>query len=277
MTVIEFENVSKQYRLGVIGTGTLHRDLNRWWAITRGREDPYTNVGQEAGGLVSSFGEDFLWALKDVSLKVEAGEVLGIIGNNGSGKSTLLKIVSRITKPTAGVVKIKGRIASLLEVGTGFHEDLTGRENVFMNGAILGMAKSEIVKNFDEIVHFSGVEKYIDTPIKRYSSGMQVKLAFSIAAHLPQEIMIIDEVLAVGDWEFQHKARKKIHDISINSGKTVLFVSHNMDSVRELCVRGIVLNAGRIVDTGEIGAVVRRYTQGEVIVGATVLGRPEGW
>ena len=255
MTVIEVENISKLYRLGVIGTGTLRDDLGRWWALTRGREDPYSKIGQGVNV------KGFLWALSDVSFKMNAGEVLGILGKNGSGKSTLLKIISRITKPTKGRIRIKGRIGSLLEVGTGFNCDLTGRENVFVNGMILGMTKSEIIKNLDEIVHFSGVEKYIDTPVKRYSSGMTVRLAFSVAAHLSQEIMIVDEVLAVGDFEFQKKAISKLHEVTRKKGKTVLFVSHNLNSVRGLCDNGIILDAGRIVYSGKIADAADRYEQ----------------
>lgn len=242
---IEFENISKQYALGNIGTGTLSRDLNRWWARMRGKEDPYLRIG-EVNDRSKKAGSDFVWALKDINFKVEEGEVLGIIGKNGAGKSTLLKILSRVTSPTTGSIRVKGRIASLLEVGTGFHPEMTGRENIYMNGSIMGMTKAEITRKLDEIVDFAGVEKYIDTPVKRYSSGMTVRLGFAIAAHLEPEILVVDEVLAVGDAEFQRKAIGKMQDVAKGEGRTVLFVSHNMAAVEGLCSRGIVLENGSI-------------------------------
>ena len=236
---IEFDNVSKQYALGSIGTGTLSRDLNRWWARIRGKEDPYLRIGEVNDRSQKAMG-NFVWALKDINFKVERGEVLGIIGKNGAGKSTLLKILSRVTSPTTGCIRAKGRIASLLEVGTGFHPDLTGRENIYMNGAIMGMTKHEITRKLDEIVDFAGVEKYIDTPVKRYSSGMTVRLGFAVAAHLEPEILVVDEVLAVGDAEFQRKAVGKMQDVAKGEGRTVLFVSHNMGEVINAYQRGIV-------------------------------------
>jgi lipopolysaccharide transport system ATP-binding protein len=227
--VIKIENLSKQYRLGTINHGTLHRDLQSWWARLRGKEDPNSLIYSQQP-LNTSITDDRFWALKDISFDVKEGEVLGIIGLNGAGKSTILKIISRITTPTRGTVKIKGRVASLLEVGTGFHPELTGRENIFLNGAILGMTKSEIRSKFDEIVDFAGIEKFIDTPVKRYSSGMYVRLAFAVAAHLEPEILVVDEVLAVGDSQFQKKCLGKMKDVS-KEGRTVIFVSHNMGAV----------------------------------------------
>lgn len=255
---IEFENISKQYALGNIGTGTLSRDLNRWWARMRGKEDPYLRIG-EVNDRSKKAGSDFVWALKDINFKVEEGEVLGIIGKNGAGKSTLLKILSRVTSPTTGSIKVKGRIASLLEVGTGFHPEMTGRENIYMNGSIMGMTKAEITRKLDEIVDFAGVEKYIDTPVKRYSSGMTVRLGFAIAAHLEPEILVVDEVLAVGDAEFQRKAIGKMQDVAKGRGRTVLFVSHNMAAVRSLCNCGIVLENGHVAYTGDIGSAISKY------------------
>lgn len=241
--VIKAEQVSKQYRLGEVGTGTLSHDLNRFWYRIRGKEDPYLKIG-EANDRTKKGSSDYVWALKDVSFEVQQGEVLGIIGRNGAGKSTLLKILSRTTAPTTGTIKAKGRIASLLEVGTGFHPELSGRENIFLNGAILGMRKKEIERKFDEIIDFAGVERYIDTPVKRYSSGMYVRLAFAVAAHLESEILIVDEVLAVGDAEFQKKCLGKMKDVSSGEGRTVLFVSHNMAAMSKLCTKGIFLNNG---------------------------------
>lgn len=246
---IEFENISKQYALGSIGTGTLSRDLNRWWARMRGKEDPYLRIGEVNDRSKKATG-DFVWALKDINFKVEQGEVLGIIGKNGAGKSTLLKILSRVTSPTTGCIKVKGRIASLLEVGTGFHPEMTGRENIYMNGSIMGMTKREITRKLEEIVAFAGVEKYIDTPVKRYSSGMTVRLGFAIAAHLEPEILVVDEVLAVGDAEFQRKAIGKMQNVAKGEGRTVLFVSHNMAAVEGLCSKGIVLDNGCIAYKG---------------------------
>lgn len=257
---IEFDHVSKQYRLGVIGTGTLSHDLNRWWAKIRGKEDPYLKVG-EVNDRTQKADSDFVWALKDINFKIEQGDVLGIIGKNGAGKSTLLKLLSRVTAPTTGFIRAKGRIASLLEVGTGFHPEMTGRENIYMNGSIMGMTKVEITRKLDEIVSFAGVEKYIDTPVKRYSSGMTVRLGFAIAAHLEPEILVVDEVLAVGDAEFQKKAIGKMQDISHGGGRTVLFVSHNMAAIRNLCRNGIVLKNGQMNFTGTAGECVDHYMQ----------------
>ncbi len=257
-TVIEFNNVGKQYILGSIGTGTLSQDLNRWWANIRGKEDPYLKIG-EINDRTQKSESRFTWALRDINFKVEQGDVVGIIGKNGAGKSTLLKILSRVTSPTTGDIKIKGRIASLLEVGTGFHPEMTGRENIFMNGSIMGMTKEEILSKFDEIVEFAGVAKYVDTPVKRYSSGMMVRLGFAIAAHLEPEILVVDEVLAVGDAEFQKKAIGKMQDVSKGEGRTVLFVSHNMAAVRSLCTRGVMLKNGMIDFMGNIPDTLNHY------------------
>lgn len=255
---IEFNNIGKQYRLGVIGTGTLSRDLNRWWALFRGKEDPYLRIGDE-NDRSQKADSGYVWALKDINFKVEEGDVVGIIGKNGAGKSTLLKILSRVTSPTIGNIRVKGRIASLLEVGTGFHPEMTGRENVYMNGSIMGMTKTEITRKLDEIVDFAGVEKYIDTPVKRYSSGMTVRLGFSIAAHLEPEILVVDEVLAVGDAEFQKKAIGKMQDVSRGGERTVLFVSHNMAAIRNLCHNGVVLNNGKIDFIGQVDECIDHY------------------
>jgi lipopolysaccharide transport system ATP-binding protein len=257
-TVIKVENVSKQYRLGQVGTGSLAHDLNRVWHKVRGKEDPYLKIGEENERTIKGNSE-YVWAIQDINFQVKQGEVLGIIGKNGAGKSTLLKMLSRTTLPSTGSIKVRGRIASLLEVGTGFHPELTGRENIFLNGAILGMTRQEITKNFDAIVDFSGVEKYIDTPVKRYSSGMYVRLAFAVAAHLEPEILIVDEVLAVGDAEFQKKCIGKMKDVSVNEGRTVLFVSHNMAAVKQLCSSGIVLKNGRSVFSGTQNEAVAFY------------------
>lgn len=257
-TVIEFNNVGKQYILGTIGTGTLSQDLNRWWANIRGKEDPYLKIG-ETNDRTQKGDSRFVWALRDINFKVEQGDVVGIVGKNGAGKSTLLKILSRVTSPTTGDIKIKGRIASLLEVGTGFHPEMTGRENIFMNGSIMGMTKAEIKSKFDEIVDFAGVAKYVDTPVKRYSSGMMVRLGFAIAAHLEPEILVVDEVLAVGDAEFQKKAIGKMQDVSKGEGRTVLFVSHNMAAVKSLCQKGIVLENGQLAYQGNIDDSLRYY------------------
>ena len=256
--VIKVENLSKQYRLGSVGTGSLAHDLNRTWSRVRGKEDPYLKIGEE-NDRTQKGNSEYVWALKDINFEVKHGEVLGIIGRNGAGKSTLLKILSRTTSPTTGSVKIKGRVASLLEVGTGFHPELSGRENIFLNGAILGMTRHEIKSKFDEIVDFAGVERYIDTPVKRYSSGMYVRLAFGVAAHLEPEILIVDEVLAVGDAEFQKKALGKMKDVSTKQGRTVLFVSHNMAAIQNLCDRGIVLNSGMMEFDGTATAAVEKY------------------
>lgn len=273
MTTIEFENISKQYQLGNIGTGTLSRDLNRWWARIRGKEDPYLKIGQ-VNNRASKAEGSFVWALRDINFKVEQGEVLGIIGKNGSGKSTLLKILSRVTSPTTGCIRGRGRVASLLEVGTGFHPEMTGRENIYMNGAIMGMTKVEIDRKLDEIVDFAGVQMYVDTPVKRYSSGMTVRLGFAIAAHLEPEILVVDEVLAVGDAEFQKKAIGKMHDVAKGEGRTVLFVSHNMGAVRSLCTRGIVLDNGRLFYQGTVNEAVDVYiNQCSTIVTNTIVER----
>jgi len=256
-TVLKAENISKQYRLGQLGTGTISHDLNRAWAKLRGKEDPYLKVG-DVNDRSMAGGSDYVWSLKDINFEVKQGEVLGIIGKNGAGKSTLLKILSQVTTPTTGQVKVKGRIAALLEVGTGFHPDLSGLENIYLNGAILGMNKSEIKKKLDEIVDFSGVAKYLDTPVKRYSSGMTVRLGFAIAAHLEPEILIVDEVLAVGDAEFQEKCLGKMKDVS-GQGRTVLFVSHNMAAVKSLCSTSLLLKNGSIVSKGETSKIIADY------------------
>ncbi|MFC4721180.1 polysaccharide ABC transporter ATP-binding protein [Geojedonia litorea] len=260
-TILRIEHVSKQYRLGLVGTGTLSDDLKRWWYTVRGKEDPFLKVGDLNDR--STYGEsDYVWALQDINLEVQQGEVLGIIGKNGAGKSTLLKLLSRITSPTTGSIKTRGRIASLLEVGTGFHSELTGRENLYLNGAILGMSKAEIREKEAAIIAFSGCERYIDTPVKRYSSGMTVRLAFAVAAFLEPEILVVDEVLAVGDAEFQKKAIGKMQDISRGEGRTVLFVSHNMASVKSLCTKAVVLEHGRVVFEGDTDAAVSFYLKG---------------
>ncbi len=258
--VISIENLSKSYQLGVIGTGTFRGDVERWWAKFRGLPNPSLKIGEANHG--NRQGQT-LWALKDINLQVHQGEAVGIIGRNGAGKSTLLKILSQVTAPTSGEVKAKGRIASLLEVGTGFHPELTGRENIYMNGTILGMKKAEIARKFDEIVDFSGVEQFIDTPVKRYSSGMYVRLAFAVAAHLESEILIVDEVLAVGDAEFQKKCLGKMGDVT-HEGRTVLFVSHNMGSVRSLCETAILLKDGKIHLQGTAEEAVRFYLDNQI-------------
>jgi lipopolysaccharide transport system ATP-binding protein len=257
---IKVEGIGKQYRLGEIGTGTISHDLNRWFARLRGKEDPFAKIG-EANDRTIKGASDYVWSLKDVNFEVKQGEVLGIIGRNGAGKSTLLKILSKVTAPTTGTIKVNGRIASLLEVGTGFHPELTGRENIFLNGAILGMTKTEIRNKFDEIVDFSGVERYIDTPVKRYSSGMYVRLAFAVAAFLEPEILIVDEVLAVGDAEFQKKCMGRMKDVSINDGRTVLFVSHNMAAIQKLCTAGLLLQNGKVLTSDKIDPVVDKYLE----------------
>lgn len=259
-TVIKVENLSKLYRLGEVGTGTISHDLNRWLAKMRGKEDPFALVGQTNDRTQKAKGE-YVWALNDVNFEVKEGEVLGIIGKNGAGKSTLLKLLSQITAPTKGEIKIKGRIAALLEVGTGMHPEMTARENIYLNGAILGMRKHEIKAKFDEIVEFSGCAMYVDTPIKRFSSGMRVRLGFAVAAFLEPEILIVDEVLAVGDAEFQKKCLGKMKEVSVSGGRTVLFVSHNMAAVKSLCTKGIVLRNGSIEHQGDIDDVIFRYLQ----------------
>lgn len=254
-TVIKVENISKEYRLGEVGTGTISRDINKWWAKIRGKEDPNSLILPD-GQLKNNI--ELHKALSNVTFEVNEGDIIGIIGKNGAGKSTLLKILSRVTTPTTGSFKVKGRIASLLEVGTGFHPELTGRENIFLNGAILGMKKNEISRKFDEIVSFSGVEKFIDTPVKRYSSGMYVRLAFAVAAHLEPEILIVDEVLAVGDISFQNKCLGKMSEVS-KQGRTILFVSHQMAALTQLCTRGILLENGRNTYDGSIHGAVNKY------------------
>lgn len=259
-SAIKVENLSKAYQLGEIGTGTISRDLERWWAGIRGKEDPFLRVGETNDRTKKGAG-NIVWSLRDLNADIEQGDAIGIIGRNGAGKSTLLKILSRVTSPTTGNVKIKGRIASLLEVGTGFHPELTGRENVYLNGAIMGMRKSEIRRKFDEIVNFAGVERYIDTPVKRYSSGMYVRLAFAVAAHLEAEILIVDEVLAVGDADFQKKCLGKMGEVSKGEGRTVLFVSHHMESIRSLCNKGMVLNNGQMIYQGEVATAISSYVR----------------
>ncbi len=247
---IKAENISKQYRLGEVGTGTLSHDLNRLWSKLRGKEDPYLKIG-ETNDRSRKGDSDYVWSLRDVNFEIEQGDAVGIIGRNGAGKSTLLKLLSKVTKPTTGSFKVNGRIASLLEVGTGFNPEMTGRENIYLNGAILGMRRHEITRKLDEIIDFSGVERYIDTPVKRYSSGMYVRLAFAVAAHLESEILIVDEVLAVGDAEFQKKCLGKMGDVSKGEGRTVLFVSHNIPSIRTLCNKGILLEKGEVKFNGK--------------------------
>ncbi|MBU2915207.1 ABC transporter ATP-binding protein [Reichenbachiella agariperforans] len=255
---IKVENLSKQYRLGQVGTGTISHDLNRWWHSIRGKEDPYLKIG-ESNDRTTKGTSEYVWALQDINFEVKQGEVLGIIGKNGAGKSTLLKILSKVTSPTTGSIKARGRIASLLEVGTGFHPEMTGRENIFMNGTIMGMNRHEIASKLEEIVAFAGIAKYIDTPVKRYSSGMTVRLGFAIAAHLEPEILIVDEVLAVGDAEFQKKAIGKMQDVSKGEGRTVLFVSHNMVSVENLCTKLVVMSQGSINFTGDVHQGIKQY------------------
>jgi lipopolysaccharide transport system ATP-binding protein len=268
-TIIKLENISKQYRIGTVGRQSLKGDSQRWWYNLRGKEDPTLKIGS-SNQLDTQEGE-YVWALRDINLEVKQGEVLGIIGKNGAGKSTLLKLLSRVTGPTTGQIKVKGRIASLLEVGTGFHPELTGKENIFLNGAILGMTKPEIRSKFDEIVDFAGVAKYIDTPVKRYSSGMYVRLAFAVAAHLEPDILVVDEVLAVGDAEFQKKAIGKMQDVSTKGGRTVLFVSHNMGSIKALCDEVVILKNGKLVHKGDTDSSIGYYlSEG---IGDTVEGR----
>lgn len=256
--VIQVEDLSKLYRLGTIGTGSLRQDLQRIWTTTILRQkDPFFTLGP--GGEATNDSTQYLWALQNINFEVKQGEVWGIVGQNGAGKSTLLKILSRIVRPTKGVVRGKGKISSLLEVGTGFHQELTGRENIYISGYILGMKKEEIRSKFDEIIAFSGIEKFIDTPVKRYSSGMYVRLAFAVAAHLEPDILIVDEVLAVGDAEFQKKCLGKMRDVSQSDGRTILFVSHSMQAVTNLCQKGIWLQGGKIKEIGEANSVVNRY------------------
>lgn len=262
-TAIEFNNISKQYRLGLVSTKTLSHDLDRWWKVSvMHKEDPYLKIGS-VNDRSSAADSEYVWALKDIDFKVEQGDVVGIIGKNGAGKSTLLKLLSKITAPTTGTINARGRIGALLEVGTGFHPEMTGRENIYLNGAIMGMSKQEITRKLDEIVDFSGCERYIDTPVKRYSSGMTVRLGFAVAAHLEPEILVVDEVLAVGDAEFQKKAIGKMQDVSRGEGRTVLFVSHNMTAVKSLCKRGIILKNGLLVDDGDVDSIVTNYLRGD--------------
>jgi lipopolysaccharide transport system ATP-binding protein len=264
-TAIEFNHVGKQYRLGLVSTGTLSHDINRWWRTSiLGQEDPYLKIG-DVNDRASKANSDYVWALRDIDFKVEEGDVVGIIGKNGAGKSTLLKLLSKVTAPTIGTIRARGRIASLLEVGTGFHGEMTGRENIYMNGAILGMTKQEIAAKLDEIIDFSGCEKYIDTPVKRYSSGMTVRLGFAVAAFLDPEILVVDEVLAVGDAEFQKKAIGKMKDVSRGEGRTVLFVSHNMASVQRLCNNGLLLENGTVKYTGSIADTIATYLSDEIV------------
>ena len=269
-TSIEFNNISKQYRLGLVSTRTLSHDLNRWWAMNiRGKEDPYLKIGS-VNDRSSAADSEYVWALKDIDFKVEQGDVVGIIGKNGAGKSTLLKLLSKITAPTTGTINARGRIGALLEVGTGFHPEMTGRENIYLNGAIMGMSKQEISRKLDEIVDFSGCERYIDTPVKRYSSGMTVRLGFAVAAHLDPEILVVDEVLAVGDAEFQKKAIGKMQDVSRGEGRTVLFVSHNMGSIRTLCKSGVLLENGMVkFQSNNINEVVDKYMAGNCVADFT--------
>jgi len=265
--VIKVENLSKAYQLGNFGTGTISRDLERFWARIRGKEDPFLKIG-EVNDRTKKGSSDIVWSLKDLNFEIEQGDAVGVIGRNGAGKSTLLKILSRVTMPTTGSVKVKGRIASLLEVGTGFHPELSGEENIYLNGAILGMRKAEIKRKLDEIVDFAGVERYIDTPVKRYSSGMYVRLAFAVAAHLESEILIVDEVLAVGDAEFQKKCLGKMGDISKGEGRTVLFVSHNMGSIQQLCNSAMLLDNGKLIKQGKVEETLAIYLKTRIANGS---------
>lgn len=260
--IIEVSNVSKQYRLGQVGTGSLSHDINRWWHRLRGKEDPYLRIG-EANDRTARGSSDYVWALQGISFSVQPGEVLGIIGRNGAGKSTLLKILSRITAPSTGTYTLRGRVASLLEVGTGMHPELTGRENIYLNGAILGMRKREIDRKLDAIVDFAGVARYLDTPVKRYSSGMHVRLGFAVAAHLEPDILIVDEVLAVGDAEFQKKCLGKMQAVSSEEGRTVLFVSHNMPSIKTLCKSVMIMDKGKMMYMGDTAHGVSQYIEGK--------------
>ena len=260
-SVIQVENLSKAYQIGQIGTGTISRDLERFWATKiMGKEDPFLKIGEINDRSIKGV-SDIVWSLKDVNFEINQGDAVGIIGKNGAGKSTLLKLLSRVTSPTTGNIKVKGRIASLLEVGTGFHPELSGRENIYLNGAILGMRKKEITRKLDEIIDFSGVERYVDTPVKRYSSGMYVRLAFAVAANLESEILIVDEVLAVGDAEFQKKCLGKMGDISKGEGRTVLFVSHNMLAVNSLCTKGLLIQSGKLIFNGGVNETINKYLE----------------
>lgn len=273
-TAIEFNNVSKQYRLGLVSSRTLSNDLKRWWTVSiLGKEDPFLKVGS-INDRSKKADSEYVWALKNIDFKVEQGDVVGIIGRNGAGKSTLLKLLSRVTGPTTGIIKAKGRIGALLEVGTGFNGEMTGRENIFLNGAILGMTKAEITRKLDEIIDFSGCERYIDTPVKRYSSGMTVRLGFAVAAFLEPEILVVDEVLAVGDAEFQKKAIGKMQDVSKGEGRTVLFVSHNMASVQRLCQHGVLLENGMVKFMGNIADTIHLYLNDKVVQSSYVNPAP---
>lgn len=264
-TAIEFNHVSKQYRLGLVSTRTLSNDLKRWWVTSiLGKEDPFLKIGS-TNDRSKKADSEYVWALKDIDFRVEQGDVIGIIGKNGAGKSTLLKLLSKVTGPSTGDIRAKGRIGSLLEVGTGFHPEMTGRENIYLNGAILGMSKSEITRKLDEIIDFSGCERYIDTPVKRYSSGMTVRLGFAVAAFLEPEILVVDEVLAVGDAEFQKKAIGKMQDVSQGEGRTVLFVSHNMASVQRLCKHGVLLENGMVKYLGGVSETIHKYLNDQVV------------
>ena len=265
-TAIEFDHVGKQYRLGLVSTKTLSHDLNRWWhtAILK-EDDPYLRIGEVNDRTSAANHSQYVWALRDIDFKVDQGDVVGIIGKNGAGKSTLLKLLSKVTGPSVGTIRARGRIGALLEVGTGFHPELTGRENIYMNGAIMGMTKNDVTRKLDEIIDFSGCERYIDTPVKRYSSGMTVRLGFAVAAHLEPEILVVDEVLAVGDAEFQKKAIGKMKDVSSGEGRTVLFVSHNMASLKALCRRGLLLNNGEIIYDGIINDAIDLYLKNDVV------------
>lgn len=273
-TAIEFNNISKLYRLGLVSTKTLSHDLDRWWKVNvMHKEDPYLKIGS-VNDRASAADSEYVWALRDIDFKVEQGDVIGIIGKNGAGKSTLLKLLSKVTAPTTGTIKARGRIGALLEVGTGFHQEMTGRENIYLNGAIMGMTKQEISRKLDEIVSFSGCERYIDTPVKRYSSGMTVRLGFAVAAHLDPEILVVDEVLAVGDAEFQKKAIGKMQDVSSGEGRTVLFVSHNMASIRALCSKGILLDKGSVSYEGPIETTISKYlSENTINSGEDILSR----
>ena len=267
-TVIKAEDVSKLYRLGQLGTGTVSHDLKRWWASVKGKEDPFMKVGVSNDRAQKSKSE-YAWALKDINFEIAQGDTVGIIGKNGAGKSTLLKLLAKVTSPSTGQIKINGRISSLLEVGTGFHPEMTGRENVYMNGAILGMTKKEISRKFDEIVEFAGVEMYIDTPVKRYSSGMSVRLAFAVAANLEPDILIVDEVLAVGDAEFQQKCLGKMNDMNSSVGRTILFVSHDITAIRNLCKTAILLDKGTIKSIGKTDVIIEEYSK--------AISSSDGW
>jgi lipopolysaccharide transport system ATP-binding protein len=270
---IKAENISKAYQLGEFSTGTLSRDIERWWALARGKEDPFLQVG-EANDRSVKGESDIVWSLKDINFEINQGDAVGIIGKNGAGKSTLLKILSRVTTPTTGLIKVNGRIASLLEVGTGFHPELTGKENIYLNGAILGMRKKEVARKFDEIVDFSGIERYVDTPVKRYSSGMYVRLAFAVAAHLESEILVVDEVLAVGDAEFQKKCLGKMGDVSKKEGRTVLFVSHNMQAISTITSSSLLMANGKNVFYGPTHKAISEYLKNAISKELTYTSPP---